>query len=136
MSLWHISKHRQTLAVICGFACLAITGPTMGAGSPYDGVYVGKRSLVKGETSARCPATDDVSVTANDGELSFTDSALKKFGIGFDPQADGSFDTIYNGEGGATISIKGKVSGNIIDPDVTNYSTDCTHHWHLTKAPK
>ena len=135
MSRWRIFGHRQKLALICGITSLAITGPTMGAGSPFDGDYVGKRSLVTGPTSGQCPAEDDVSVTINiDGhELSFTDSALKKFGIGFNPKPDGSFDQIYNGDGDATISIKGQVTGDTIDADVTNYSTKCTHHWHLTK---
>jgi hypothetical protein len=132
---WRISEYRQKLAAICGITSLALTGPTMGAGSPFDGAYVGKRSLVAGATSARCPAEDDVSVTINkDGkELTFTDSALKKMGIGFEPKPDGSFAQIYNGEGGATISIKGQVTGDTIDADVTNYSTECTHHWHLRK---
>jgi hypothetical protein len=133
MSRWRISEHRQKLAVICGLACLAITGPTMGAGSPLDGDYVGKRTLVDGSPSAQCPTQEDVSVTISGQRLIFTNSALKKFGVGFDPAPDGSFDQIYTDDGGTTVFIKGKVAGDSIDGDVKNYSTGCTHHWHLVK---
>ena len=126
-------RWRPVLAAICGITCLALTGYAMGAGSRFDGDYVGKRSLVKGQHSGRCPTEEDVSVNINGGVLTFTDSALKKERIGFEPKPDGSFDKIYEGGGVANIGIKGQVTGDTVEAVVTNYSTECTHHWHLTK---
>jgi len=130
---WRICGGRQTLAVICGIACLAITEPTMGAGSPLDGDYAGKRSLTDGSPSAQCPAEDDVSVTISGQKLTFTNSAVKNFGIGFDPGSDGSYEQIFTEKGSATVFIKGQITGDTLDADVKNYVTGCTHHWHLTK---
>ena len=129
------SEHGRVLCAIYGMICLAITGPASAAGNTFDGVYTGKRLLTKGPTSAQCPAEDPVSVTINGRSLTatFTNSALKDFAIGFDPQPDGSFDEAYDDVGGASIFIKGRIAGDSIDADVTNYSTTCTHHWHLTK---
>jgi hypothetical protein len=130
---WRIAAHHQMLVVICGIACLAITGPTMGAGSSFDGTYVGKRSLTDGSPSAQCPAEDDVSVTINGQRLTFTNSAVKNFGIGFDPGTDGSFEQIFSEKGETTVFITGHITGDAIDADVKNYVHGCTHHWHLTK---
>ena len=62
--------------------CLAVAAiPAQGAEHKFDGVYSGKRVLTKGS----CAALDDVSVTVHGETLTFTNSALKKFVIGFDP---------------------------------------------------
>ena len=63
--------------------------------------------------------------------LSFTDSALRKFRIGFYPSQDGSFGEVSVGEGRDAVQIHGRVVGDIIDADVTNRF--CKHHWHLKK---
>ena len=78
-----------------------------------------------------CPAEEDVSVTIHGETLSFTNSALKKFVIGFDPHQDGSFHEIYTDAGGRTVNIVGRVGGDVIDADVTN--PPCEQHWHLKK---
>ena len=62
-----------------------------------DGVYTGKRVLIKGSTGSRCPAEDDVSVTIHDETLTFTDSILQKFIIGFSPDQSGSFSQMLCG---------------------------------------
>jgi hypothetical protein len=127
-------EHRWAfLAILGAIACFGIAGPASAAGNSFDGVYIGKRSLTKGPTSSRCPAEDPVSVTIHGPQLKYTDSALKEFVIAFDPQPDGSFDQTYEDVGGTTIFYKGRVAGDSIDADVTNYATECTHHWHLTK---
>jgi hypothetical protein len=127
-------EHRRALLTISvAMVSIALAGPASAAGSTFDGVYTGKRSLTNGPTSSRCPANDDVSVTIHEHTLKFTDSVLKDFVLSFDPQPDGSFDMTYDDVGGGTVSIKGRVTGASIDADVTNYSTTCTHHWYLTK---
>jgi hypothetical protein len=128
------SEYRRVLSALYGMICLAIAGPASAGGNPFDGVYSGKRTLTNGPTSSRCPAEDDISVTIREHMLAFTDSALKNFVLGFDdPQPDGSFDEAYEDVGGARIFIKGRITADSIDADVTNYSTTCTHHCHLTK---
>jgi hypothetical protein len=68
-------------------------------------------------------------------ELSFTDSALKKLGIGFNPKPDGSFDQTNNADGYATtISINGSETRDTIDEYVTNYSSKRTNHWDLANT--
>ena len=59
---------------------LTVAGiPALGAEHTFDGVYSGQRVLTKGS----CPAVDDVSVTIHGETLTFTNSALKKFVVGF-----------------------------------------------------
>jgi len=98
----------------------------------FDGVYSGKRVLTKG-SGPRCPAEDDVSVTIHGGILSFTNSVLQNFGVGFDPGQDGSFHMTYTGEGDTTVDMRGRISGKVIEADVNNFSTSCEYHWHLKK---
>ena len=117
---WRISARRQKIAVIGGITCLAITGPAMGAGSPFDGDYAGKRSLMDGSPSAQCPVEEDVSVASRDGALTFTDSEFQNFGVGFDPRPNGSFN-----------QVSGRIIGDPLEADVAN--DICTHHWHLRK---
>jgi hypothetical protein len=74
-----------------------------------------------------------VSVTINGATLTFTNSALKKFTLSFYPTQDGSFAQIY--EGGDTVNIRGRVNGDVIEADVTDYSANppCEYHCHLKK---
>jgi hypothetical protein len=103
----------------------------LGAEHRFDGVYTGKRSLTKGP-GQMCPVKEDVSVTINGETLSFTNGVLKKFVIGFYPREDGSFSQTYNDEGGDEVLIQGRITGDVIEADVTN--PPCEHHWRLTKV--
>jgi hypothetical protein len=82
-----------------------------------------------------CPAEDDVSVTIHGDTLTFTDGTLKKWTQPFAPGQDGSFGQTYTGEGGDTVHYQGRIVGDVMDADVTNYATNppCEHHWHLKK---
>jgi hypothetical protein len=125
-----MSRSRH-LAAIFGLCLTVVVIPALGADYTFDGVYNGKRSLTKGRVGPDCPAEDDVSVTIHGETLSFTNSVLKKFMIGFDPHKDGSFREIYADEGGATVNIVGRINGDVLDADVTN--PPCEQHWHLKK---
>jgi len=107
-----------------------MAGPALAAGDSFDGVYTGKRVLTKGPPDA-CPAEDSVSVIIHDGVLTFTNSALQKFAIGFDPQPDGTFTDTYVDAGGDIVEIRGRIAGNVLNADVTN--PPCEHHWRLEK---
>jgi hypothetical protein len=128
------SKNRRVNLLIVsralGMICL-VAGSALGAEHTFDGVYTGKRSLTKGSAGPTCPAQDDVSVTIHGETLTFTNSALKKFGMAFYPRQDGSFGSTYTDEGGAVVSIRGRIAGDVIDADVHN--PPCEHHWHLNK---
>ena len=102
------------------------------AADAFDGAYTGKRVLTKSSGPA-CPTDDDVSVTIHGGALTFTDSALRGYSIGFDTRHDGSFDLISTGISGGGVLISGRIVGGVLDADVTN--GPCEHHWHLTKPP-
>jgi hypothetical protein len=115
----------QVIAVICSLAAAA---PTTAADA-FDGAYTWKRVLTKG--LERCVASEDVSVTIHVGALTFTDSALHDYSIGFDPRPDGSFSLISTGISGGGVLIEGRIVGDVLDADVTN--GPCEHHWHLTK---
>jgi hypothetical protein len=78
-----------------------------------------------------CPVQDDVSVTIHSQTLSFTNSELRNFAIGFYPREDGSFHQTYADGGGDTVNILGRVAGDIMDVGVTNAS--CEYHSHLKK---
>ena len=127
-----MDKPERHLAVsaICGMICLAVAGSALGAGTSFDGVYTGKRVLTKG-SGPGCPAEDDVSVTIHGETATFTDSSFQKFLMGFNPHPDGSFDQISVSVGDASVLIKGRIIGNIIEADVTNETFE--HHWHLKK---
>jgi hypothetical protein len=104
-------------------------GPTLAADA-FDGTYSGRRVLTKGSTP-QCVPSEDVSVTIQGGALTFSDSALRNFSIGFDPHPDGSFGLISSAINGASVLIQGRIAGNVLDADVSN--GPCDHHWHLTK---
>ena len=132
MSRWRWSKPDRRLVVLglCGLICLTVAGSAWGAGNRFDGVCTGKRSLTKGPTPL-CLREEDVSVTIHGNTLTFTNSALKKFTIGFNPFSEGTFGTIYNDNGGRTVFIQGHITGDTIDADIVN--APCEHHWHLQK---
>jgi hypothetical protein len=120
-----------------GFGALSCgcSDPCSGAEHTFDGVYTGKRLLTKGTAAPRCSAEDNVSVTIHGATPTFTNSALKQFAIGFCRSQDGSFGETYQGEGGDAVNIRGRVMGDVIEADVTDYATDppCAHHWDLKK---
>jgi hypothetical protein len=125
-------KPRLAALAICGVFLIA--GRSLGADHRFDGVYSGKRLLIKGSGS-NCPAKENASATIHGQMLTFSDSALQKFTLIFDPDQHGSFEETYADEGGDTVEIHGRVTGDVIDADVTNYGTNppCKHHWHLKK---
>ena len=86
------SKLTQCLVIfgMSGMIGLAIVGPALSAENAFDGVYTGKRVLTKGSGPA-CPTEEDVSVTIYGATLTFTNSALRNFAMGFAPHPDGSF---------------------------------------------
>jgi hypothetical protein len=118
---------------ICAIICLATAGRVLGAESAFNGVYTGKRVLTKG-SGPTCPSEENVSVIIQDDELTFTNSALQNFAIGFDPHPDGSFTETYVDSGGIYVLIRGRIVGDVLDADVT--SPSCQHHWHLKKEAK
>jgi hypothetical protein len=120
-------KDSPIFLLLIGTALLSTAVPAVG--DSFAGTYAGKRVLTKGDNT--CPTEDNVSVTVKDGTLTFTNSALKHFAIGFDPRPDGSFGAIYQDVGGDAVTIRGRIVGNTLDADVTNGS--CKHHWHLQK---
>jgi hypothetical protein len=77
------------------------------------------------------PTAEDVSVTIQGTTLTFTDSALRNFPLEFNPHQDGSFSDTYVDAGGRSVTIQGRITGDVIDADVTN--PPCEHHWHLKK---
>ena len=108
--------------------CLAVAAiPAQGAEHKFDGVYSGKRVLTKGS----CAALDDVSVTVHGETLTFTNSALKKFVIGFFVRQDGSFVEIHTDVDGDTVHVVGRIIGDVIEADVNN--PPCEYHWRLKK---
>jgi hypothetical protein len=123
-------RRRLAALGICGLIGLAAAGPTPGA-DPFDGVYSGRRVLTKG-LAPPCVPSEDVSVTIQSGELTFSDSALRNFSIGFDPHPDGSFGLISTAINGASVFIEGRIVGEVLDADVTN--GPCEHHWHLKRG--
>jgi hypothetical protein len=121
-------SHR--LAAALGL-CFAVAGsPALSAQHEFDGVYSGKRLLTKG-SGQDCPAEDNVSVNIHGEVLSFTNSALRNFGIGFYPRQDGSFHLTYTDDGGDIVNILGHINGDVIEADVSN--PPCEYHWDLKK---
>ena len=88
--------------------------------------------LTKGTAGPNCLAEDDVSVTVHSETLSFTNSAVQNFVVGFHPRTDGSFHQTYMGDGGATVDIHCRLVGNVIEADVSN--PPCEYHWHPEKT--
>ena len=128
--------HRLLVAAAASGLCLAVAGiPALGAEHTFDGVYSGKRVLTKGSSGPSCPNEDSVSITIDGETLTFTNSVLQKFAQPFYPGPDGSFGETYTDAGGAVVHNHGRIVGDVIDADVTNYETNppCEYHWHLKK---
>jgi hypothetical protein len=112
--------------------CLAFAGsPALGAEHTFDGDYSGKRVLTKGSVGPDCPAEDDVSVNIHGIAMTFTNSALKNFVIGFFVRQDGSFNQIHTDVDGTAVHVVGRITEGIIEADVDN--PPCEHHWHMKK---
>jgi hypothetical protein len=114
--------------------CLVVARPALGAENRFDGVYTGKTTLTKG-SNPPCIAYDDVFITIHRNTLKFTNNKLQNFVIGFYPRKDGSFrqSHVYNKQG-TFVKIQGRVTGYLIEADVTN--PPCEHHWHLAKVER
>lgn len=97
----------------------------------FDGVYSGKRSLVKG-SERNCSAQDNVSVTIRGETLTFTNDDLHKFTVGFYPRPDGAFGQAHSRQGGTAIRIRGRITKDIMEADV--FGSSCQHHWHLRRV--
>jgi hypothetical protein len=97
----------------------------------FDDVYTGERSPMKGPVPP-CAAEEDVSVTISGETLTFANSKLRGFGLGFLPHQDGLFSEIYQNIGSDTALIEGRTVGGILDADVSDRS--CQHPWHLRKG--
>jgi hypothetical protein len=94
--------------------------------------------LTKGTAGPTCLAEDDVSVTVHGETLIFTNSVIRNFTHPFYPDPDGSFGETYIDAGGATVHYHGRVIGDVLDADFTDYAADppCEYHWHLAKVSK
>ena len=110
-------------------AMIVVTATALGADNTFDGVYIGKRVLTKGSDQT-CPDAGTVSVTVRGEVLTFTNSRLRSFSIGFKPGPNGSFSQISAGGGEA--SIKGRIVGDAIEADVAD--SVCEHHWHVVRT--
>jgi hypothetical protein len=119
------------VSALCGLLLFAVAEPVVTAADTFDGVYTGTRVLKDGSDPA-CPTSDDdVSVAIRGAELTFTNSELRNFVIGFAPHQDGTFSQIYTDVGGGSVLIRGRIEGGVLDADVAN--GPCQHHWRLTK---
>jgi hypothetical protein len=124
------SRSLRPAAALCLF--LTVVGiPALGAEHKFDGDYSGKRVLTKGSVGPDCPAEDNVSANIHGIAMTFTNSTLKKFVIGFFVRPDGSFNQIHTDVDGTTVHVVGRIIGDIIEADVDN--PPCEHHWHLKK---
>jgi len=81
--------------------------------------------LTKG-VDKTCPTEDDVSVAIRGETLIFTNSKVRGYVITFEPHPDGSFRQVSTDIGGATVSIEGRIVGDVLDADVTTFV--CQHH--------
>ena len=93
MSRWRLVGRRERhlfVSGLCGTMYLVIAGSALGLENKFDGVYIGTRTLAKG-SGPMCPASDEVSVDIHGETLTFTNSRLQKFVMGFHPRQDGSF---------------------------------------------
>jgi hypothetical protein len=111
-------------------AGLDVVDLAWGAENKFDGAYIGKRVLTK-DSDHTCPDTGTVSAIVRGESLTFTNSRLRSFSIGFEPHRDGSFSQISADDGGAFVSIKGRIVGNAIEADVADGT--CEHHWHVVR---
>jgi hypothetical protein len=112
-------------------AMIAAAATASGTDSTFDGVYIGKLVLTKGSNQT-CPDVSTVSVTIRGKALTFTNSRLHSFSIGFEPHPNGSFSQISAGDRGAFVSIKGHIAGDAIEADVAD--SVCEHHWHVVRT--
>jgi hypothetical protein len=102
---------------VCSEAVIGIAAPVVRAGASYDGEYTRKRVLTKGPADD-CPADENVSVTINGDVLTFINSQLQNYAIGFYPKADGTFTITHVDADGNSSEIKGRVDGGVIAADV------------------
>jgi hypothetical protein len=100
------------------------------AESSFDGEYRGKRVLTKGAPESR-PAEEIVSVTIHVNVLTFTNTELQNYAIGFYPEPDGTLTVAHVDSSGGSAEVQGRIAGGVLHADVNN--TPCQHHWSLKK---
>ena len=96
----------------------------------WDNSKVRKRELTKGPEPP-CVGSEGVSVVIGGGTLTFTNSALRNYAVGFDPASDGKFGWLHIDAGGKAVAIRGRIVGSVLDADVADAT--CEHHWHLLR---
>lgn len=114
---------------IYGLTCVAIASAAWGAGSKYDGAYAGTETLLNG-SAPPCAPTGIATVTINGNDMKFMDSQSHEFPLRFDPAPDGSFITAYQGRASMLVDVRGRVEGNVVDLDISDYGNGCSHHVH------
>ncbi len=120
---------RHLLAI--GVTLAAAAAFPVHAAGPYDGTYVGT-STNTGAGDAGCGQGGHVSRVVTDG--SFTQrwsTAELRATVGADGTIDGSGSVGVGNRGGALVTIKGKITGNVMSYDVV--SQRCTVHVQATK---
>ena len=127
MSLWSSSSRRKRPLIVLGICWLIhlVGGPALGA-EQFDGVYTGDKLLTT-ESGPSCSVERDVSLNIHSETLTFSDRNLRNFTLGFYPLQDGSFSLIYLDAGRATVNIRGRAIGDIIEAYVDN--PPCGYHW-------
>jgi hypothetical protein len=113
-------------------ACLAITGPALGAAISYDGTYSGERTLTNGTTPFYV-GQDSVTIIIAGSTLKFTGGEFRERPMRFTPNQNGSFAGSFD-YGGHVVDAWGKATGTTVDLDVLDYSNGCEHHWHVERT--
>jgi hypothetical protein len=122
-----MTRHRMLLPAII---CLSASGAALAANASFDGTYSGKRVLTNG-SEPPCVGSEGVSVVIGGGTLTFTNSALRNYAVGFDPAPDGKFGELHIDAGGKAVAIRGRIVGSVLDADVADAT--CEHRWHLLR---
>jgi hypothetical protein len=107
-------KSRHALSVL---ACMVIAGSAFGSDNSYNGVYLGNRTLTKGDAPL-CGSQEIATVAVSGNTLKFTDSEYRNLMLRFDPAPDGSFITAYKGAHGAVVDVWGMATGKALVPGI------------------
>lgn len=122
-------KSRHALAAT---TCMVVASPAFGSDNSYNGVYLGNRTLIKGDAPS-CVSQEIVTVAISGAMLKFTDREYHSLMLRFDPARDGAFTTAYEGAHGAVVDVRGLATGMALEADVRNYGSGCEYHCRLEK---
>ena len=117
---------------IYGLTCLIVAYAALGAGNQFDGEYLGTEVLTSG-SAPPCSPGGIVTFTVSSNNMKFVDSRSREFPLRFDPGPDGSFATAYQDTADSLVDVRGRVVGNVIDADISNYGSGCSHHPRAVK---